>query len=157
MKGLKFTIEVSKLKEMGYTFQKLYAANYKTYRKKIGDHTIWLWEKGRTLEINDWHQHTGNIIEFYKNNLEKHIFDNKDLPKPSPYMKLRVKEDTSEVIFKDMDEYYQSLSDFTKEKDKEKQKKLIEDYETKYDDYRNVVLYIPSFQAILDEVKVLTV
>lgn len=156
MKELIFNINVSKLKGMGYTFQKLYAADYKTYRKKIGDYTIWLWVKGRLIEVDDWHQHTNSIIEFYKNNLEKHISDNKDLPKPSDFMRLRIHEETSEVIFKDMQEYYQHLMDFGKKTSEKDKIKTIEDYETKYENYRNVVIYIPKFQTIINEIDLLT-
>ncbi len=144
---LKFTIPLKELKGRGYTFQKLFAADYKSYRIKIDDHTIWLWEKGRLLEINDWHQHTGNIIEFYKNNLDKHTELNSKLPKPSQRMVLRINEETSEVSFKDMEEYFNLIrNNYVDE----------EVYEKKYEGFREVVIYIPSFHLILNEISVLT-
>jgi hypothetical protein len=147
MKELHYTINEGKLKSMGYTFQKLYAANYKSYRKEIGHTKVWLWSKGKTIEINDWHQHTANIIEFYKENLEAHKERESLMPKPSDYMVLRVKEDDSSVIFKDKIEYYNVIGKSDAEQDA---------YFNKYENYREVVIYMPNFQDILDEIEILT-
>ncbi len=157
MKFLQFTIATGKLQEMGYTFQKLYARDYKTYRKKINDWTIWLWVQERRLEIDDWFHYTGPIIDFYKKNLEA----NQELPymkevkrrRPESiaheYMKLFVHEETCEVIFYDMDGYMEAMSqkDFMK---------ASEAFEKKYEGYRKIVIHIPTFNNVLAEIETLT-
>lgn len=37
-----------------WIFQKLYARNYRTYRKEFIEDTIWIWQKQRVIEINDF-------------------------------------------------------------------------------------------------------
>lgn len=147
MKELHYTIKEGELKSMGYTFQKLYAANYITYRKKIGDYAIWLWSKGKTVEIDDWHQHTINILNFYKENLQSYTESESKMPKPSEYMVLKIKEDDSTVILKDKREYYDIIGKSDAEQNA---------YFKKYENYREVVIYMPNFQAILDEIEILT-
>lgn len=56
MKYIKFTGKYKDLKAMGYTFQKLYARNYRCYHKSIAEYssqTIWIWQKDNRVEIMD--------------------------------------------------------------------------------------------------------
>ena len=66
-KYIRFTRNFKDLKPMGYTFQKLYANNYNTYRKSIDPEgysdSIWIWQAGRMVECNDLHQYSYLIIE----------------------------------------------------------------------------------------------
>lgn len=52
---LKFTGKFRDLKPAGYTFQKLYARNYRSYRKEVSPaETIWIWQhNGGYVEFND--------------------------------------------------------------------------------------------------------
>ncbi len=148
---LKFTIDIKKLKGLGYTFQKLYARNYKTYRKDIGKggRTIWLWVLERRIEIDDWFSDTGAILEFYKKNRNHPEFDrlNKAGEKWN-YYKIRLCNSTGEIIEYDNKEYYQELSS--------KDDKSIEKYFEKYKDYREIVFYKPTMEFLLKEIEVLT-
>jgi hypothetical protein len=80
---MKFTGEFKSLCKKGYTFQKLYANNYKCYHKKHikeGLH-FWIWvADGGYIELNDWYNHTEAIvnliksIDWSKQELQKSIF-----------------------------------------------------------------------------------
>jgi hypothetical protein len=66
---MKFTGTFKNLKNHGYTFQKLYAANYKCYRKKINeyDSTLWIFVgNGGSIEFEDWYGNTERLIELIK-------------------------------------------------------------------------------------------
>ncbi len=134
---MKFTIEITELKKRGYTFQKLYASNYKSYRKKIGDYKIWLWVIERELEIDDWHQHTDNIIKFFKKHDKKRAI----LIGMGKYMQLKVNRKTSEVLLKEPD-----ALEYTN----------YEAYIKKWEDWTNVVIHIESFREVVKEVNILT-
>lgn len=64
---MRYTVKEKVLKGMGYTFQLLFAGNYVSYRKKVGENlTIWLWKMGKTLEVNDWYGCTERVVNFYR-------------------------------------------------------------------------------------------
>ncbi len=74
---LKFTGDYSKLQSMGYTFQKLYADNYMSWRK---DDLI-IWKRGAELVINNFDGHklitfmrTRPTIRTYKNSITKWFY-----------------------------------------------------------------------------------
>ena len=61
----KFLGRFRELIPAGYTFQKMYARNYRCYWKKIqyGDH-IWIWQHlGGYVELNDYYGFSGLIID----------------------------------------------------------------------------------------------
>lgn len=69
---MNYSISESKFKTLGYTFQKLYAMEYKTYRKEVNKcYTIWCWVKGKKIEINDFFGYTENVIDYFLNNQDK--------------------------------------------------------------------------------------
>lgn len=66
-KYIKFIGKFKDLKPMGYTFQRLYANDYNTWRKSVdpegyGD-TIWVWQKGKAVELNDLYGYSYLIME----------------------------------------------------------------------------------------------
>lgn len=145
---MEFTTPIKELIPRGYTFQKLYAADYKTYRKEIGEYNeyvIWLWQKDRQLEINDWYNRTGNVIKCYKDNLEQWKIDNAKLPRPRSCMSLNLNNQTGEVTLRNMKEYYEMVMS----KDDKLQNKW-------YKTYREVVLHIELFDEVIKEVNFLT-
>jgi len=76
---MKFTGKLGDLKSKGYTHQKLYANEYISYRKAVAkthesDYsgmTVWVWSKGKTIEVADWHDDTEAIVKCFKDNLKK--------------------------------------------------------------------------------------
>jgi len=66
-KYIRFIGNFKDLKPMGYTFQRLYARDYNTYRKSIDPEgysdSIWIWQAGRMVECNDLHQYSYLIIQ----------------------------------------------------------------------------------------------
>ena len=145
---MKFTAPIKELKPRGYTFQKLYAADYVTYRKEFGKHgsyKIWLWKKGRQLEINDWYGSTGDVIECYKNNIEQWKIDNSKLSVPMSGMSLNLNNKTGEVTLRDMEEYLKMFMS--------KDEKIVKEW---YDTYREVIIHIDLFEEVLKEVEYLT-
>lgn len=68
---IKFIGDFKELKKIGYTFSKLYANNYICYNDKkenglCGD--IWIWKKGREIEIMDLYGNSHILLQ--------HIIDN---------------------------------------------------------------------------------
>lgn len=146
-KSLHFTVNVKELKNRGYTFQKLYAAEYKTYRKKINDYTIWLWVKGKEIEIEDWFSLTGPIIDFIKKHYDEWKVENDKLPSPSEVITLHIERDTGEIKFKDYDEYYKAMFGDDVESDI---------YRKKYDRWREYDIHYETFKDVLTEIDWLT-
>lgn len=71
LKQYAYTGDVKKLKTIGFTFQKLYAYNYKTY---MNDHMIMYVVSKMAVELNRVHpEHQATFIAF--------ILENKDKPK----------------------------------------------------------------------------
>lgn len=132
---MNYTIKEILLKERGYTFQKLYASNYKCYHKKINkNYTLWLWVAKKTIEVNGWHQHTKSIIDFYLNN----ILDKN-------YIKIQINHDTGDIQFYDYAEY----------------SKVIESgcwntWIEKYESYHEVLLVKDSMNELIKEIEYLT-
>ncbi len=144
---MQFTTPVKELKPRGYTFQKLYASDYITYRKEFGEYTsytIWLWKKGRELEINSWYGYTENIVNFYRDNLEAYKEKNKTMTKPLDYMVLELHRDTGEVRLRNTDRYI----DVKFGND--------EDAKQEYSRWREVFLDFDLFDQVIKEVKYLT-
>lgn len=52
------------LKQMGYKYQKLYAANYICYHKD----GIWIWRKGKELEIEDLYSDSHLVLQYFIDN-----------------------------------------------------------------------------------------
>jgi len=50
-------------KDLGYDFQKLYAANYNCYHK---DNVIYIWQKGNVVELSDLKEWSWSMFEFFK-------------------------------------------------------------------------------------------
>lgn len=138
---MKFTIETKQLKERGYIFQKLFARNYKTYRKAIKEYTIWLWVLEHSIEIKDWHEHTEAVLNFFKNNIEENQRRLEGTTYSKDYMRLRLNRKTGEVIFKD----FEML-----------QFEDTEAYDTKWTDWEDIILGINTFQEVVKEVNILT-
>jgi len=98
-KILKYQVSEDVFKERGYTFQKLYAAEYPVYHKKVGDYHIWCWVNEKEIVVKDWHGFlTPTIIKYY--------FDNKDDENKVrhsakldwDYMKCYLDRDTGEIV-----------------------------------------------------------
>lgn len=144
---LKWNYPSRLLKTRGYTFQKLYARNHKTYRKKIGDFTIWLWETEKSLEVDDWHGNTGNIIEFFKNNKQhfkkSQMFDFSSL-------KIQYNLETAEVQLFDYEEYYKIFQKENKSTDN-----CWDEWEEKYKDWRTLVIS-DKFERVIEEIEILS-
>lgn len=71
MKIIQFTGQFNKLPALGFKFQKLYALNHRCYHNggiyhEKGLPSFWIWQKGRDIEIEDWHGLSAYIVEFLK-------------------------------------------------------------------------------------------
>jgi hypothetical protein len=69
MKKLRYTGKFKDLIPLGYRFQKMYARNYRCYHtydvNKLEDKpSFWIYQKGRSIEIEDWNGLEAPIIEY---------------------------------------------------------------------------------------------
>lgn len=103
MEQLKFNIDTKKLKGMGYTFQKLYARNYKTYSKKVGCYKVWIWVKDKSIEVTQFQYNDKNIIAFYEANANSPLFNEISVvfKEPKNYIVVLSNGETGEVKLKD--------------------------------------------------------
>lgn len=68
---LNFTVDVDVFKERGYTYQELYANDYPVYHKDImKGKKLWCWLDRKTIEFDDFHSLTKNVIEYYIENCD---------------------------------------------------------------------------------------
>lgn len=138
---LTYSIPEKEFKKRGYTFQKLYAANYKTYRKTLEGYKIWIWVKDKMIEINDWHEHTSKVIDFY---LKYRDYTPEELTK-SDYLKLQLNHKTGHIQLFDYEEYFKVFETGSWDN------WIAKDY----DSYSTIVLSKNNFQLIIDEIKTL--
>lgn len=52
-KYIRFIGRLNNLKSMGYTFQKMYARNYRCWHKEAEGQAVWIWDKNKEVEIMD--------------------------------------------------------------------------------------------------------
>lgn len=65
MLRLTFTGRYSELKNHGFAFQALYARNYRQWARELsGGHTLRVWQKGNTVEIDDFYGRSGAVADF---------------------------------------------------------------------------------------------
>ncbi len=136
---MNYTINESEFKPLGYTFQKLYAMEYKTYRKEVNScYTIWCWVKGKAIEINDFYGNTEKVIDYFLNNQDKakysKTFDYE-------YMPIYLNHKTGEII--DKSSAMKSIGD------------LDAWFDSKYitdNDWRDVCLPVKKFKEVIEEI-----
>ena len=96
---MKFTGQFNQLKHKGFKFLKMYGRNHICYLKRIkpttvldgneyGGVAIWVWKKGRDIEIDDYYDATSNIVEFFKKNLSYWEWKKVDRDSPKSLYKL---------------------------------------------------------------------
>ena len=71
---LKFTRPVKELKDLGFTFHKMFASNYKAYNLDlITDETysVWLYVKGHDVEFGGFFSQTALVMDTVKSEIEK--------------------------------------------------------------------------------------
>lgn len=59
---MKFTGKFKDLSRKGFVFQKLYARNFKSYRKRSENYCIWIWVRDREIEVDDWYNCTEGVL-----------------------------------------------------------------------------------------------
>lgn len=60
MKMIEFTGDFKQLIPMGYKFSRMYARNYICYHQD----DIWIWKKGKDIEINDFYSKSHLILSY---------------------------------------------------------------------------------------------
>ena len=67
--SLQFKGKFLDLKHLGFTFQRMFANNYRCWHRQFdftktynGTLTVWIWQKGNEVEIEDWYHHSVAIL-----------------------------------------------------------------------------------------------
>lgn len=139
---MNWSIPAKQLKSLGYTFQKMYAADYKCYHKKLSTKsniTLWLWVAGKTIEVNDWHQFTGSVIEFYKANKDQSDGVS-DIG-----IKIQLNRETGYIQLYDYKSYYEVF-----------ESKSWDSWKEKYDDWQEIYLSHDGMKLLFKEIDILT-
>jgi len=149
-KYIKFIGKFKDLKPMGYkfanghNFTKMFSANYRCWNKSIEKNgyldIIWIWSKGKEVQINDLHQWSYTVIEELINKKRKgYRHDTCNLfPIPDPIGKFILDIKTGELIDWSVE---MCSGAFFFNKQKETGKKLTEkDMREYYDRYRTVFI-----------------
>jgi len=155
---MNFTIDPKQLIPRGYTFQKLYARNYKCYHRKLASgHRLWLWMKGRNIEINDWYDQSENLIKFFIQNQDCPLFDEIGWQgNPKNYIKVQMNPEDGFVQLYDDKEYFQV---FEKSRNLPKSRKgeAWSVWTEKYGDWHNeIIMHRDSMTELINEVNYLT-
>jgi hypothetical protein len=116
---------------------------YETFCKKIGHHgeyTILLWVAQASIEINDWFNATGAVIEMCKPHLDNPEKINKTLGfkggmMAEEYLHLSYHKQTEKVVFRNKGDEYED--GYSKE-------------------WRTITIYIPYFKQVVKEIEAIT-
>ena len=109
---MRYTIKERELKGLGYVFNN---HDYKSYHLVIKEYKyiIWLFVAQKHFYVNDWYQHTYNIIEFYKANRDVEVFLKED------YVGIGLHRETGNIILnRRWEEADEILSEIPIDKDK---------------------------------------
>ncbi len=126
---------------MGYIFQKLFGDDRKSYRLEIEKYhyTIWLWVIGKTIHVNDWYDHTYDVIEFYKANKDDSIFSDKN------YIRIALNRQTGEVFLNNRWEEFDRLMKSSDEN--------VLKLKDKYKDTSEIYLYKDKMDKVIIELE----
>jgi len=141
---LNYNIKESKLKDLGYTFSKAYAANYKVYTKKLPDSIDFMscWVNGKSIEHSQWLGYTEKVINFFGEKYKEWVMSNNKLPKPRRAMIVYLNRENGEILLKDFKEYFGSMTS-----DKE-----FDTYCDKYNKYNEIYLFPETMKIIKKEI-----
>ena len=127
---IKLTISLS------YEFLKLYAMNYICYHKKVADcYSVWVWKKGRYVEVKDWYDQTFLVVLFYLKNR-----DNVE----GEYLHAMWNRDKRELLVKDYSKLW---------KKNRLGKTVYTDY---YKDYEEIGFHRESMDELVEELKLIS-
>lgn len=141
---MNYTIKEGRLKNLGYAYIKIdiQGQKFKTYQKKIGSNTIYLYQRGKQIIVNDWAVFTLHIIDFYREKVDHPIFfkkrTNGDI---KGYMRILVSY-TGEIKLYDDKLYNKCIreNDMTK-------------FHNKYRHHKEIILYKKDMDLLLEEIE----
>jgi len=138
-KELKINVDNSYFENNDYIFQKLYAAQYPVYHKKLTEYTLWCWVDNGDIEINDWYNNSLLITEFYIKNRDK--MKQSKMFKDYKYLDCMLFLKTNEIVLKD---------DIIK-----KFKNRLEFYKSDYNNNRHIqhIVLTTLFDDVVSELK----
>lgn len=150
MDTLIINADVKALIPRGYKFQKLYARDYKCYHKKITpSYTIWVWIKGKSIEVNDWYANTKAIISLFKEHINNPIFKEVGFGGDFRSLKIQSCQRTGQVQIFDYEEYSKVFIS--------KAKNPWKDWMAKYEDWNNeIYLRKDEMIKLIKEINFLT-
>lgn len=136
---MKWNISVAEARKLGYQF--VNSMNGKCYYKEVSPkckRTIWLYERGKRIEIDTWQQSTDKILEFYKANMDKTDGNNQ-------YgIKVQVNELTEDVQLYDYDMFYRAI----KTSDWDEWNEKYSEYSEYYLSHESMKLTFKELEAI---------
>jgi hypothetical protein len=94
---IKFTGDYSKLKSMGYVFQRLFAGNYMQWCSDGGEGELRVWKRGAELTIGRYINHEGDFLY----HLLKYREDDKPLPLKHNCVPVWIQNETDKVSLDD--------------------------------------------------------
>jgi len=149
MEELHYKVSVQELRERGYTFQKLFARNYKCYWKDLeATHSIWCWVAGKTIEIKDLYCRSKLVLDYFLRHKDNESMWFKGAMFPDyKYLHTRFNRKTGEIITRE--EIIEKVKPKTYEEMFNAVHKPVKDWE-------ELVFHYDIWLGIADEVKFLT-
>jgi len=145
---MKYVIHEYQFKSLGFTFQKLYASNYKCYwmdNISACQHRIWCWVLGKDIELDSFGRHTESVIYAFKTNrTNPNAFMSRKVD-DSDYMQLLLNRDTGEVITRHQAVLNWGGGDYLK----------FLDVQCEQKDWNEVVLVPEDFDVALEVIDIL--
>jgi hypothetical protein len=148
MSHILFTGNFRDLIPMGFRFEKKFARNYRCYTtynpedvRNSPPHPLWIYQKGRSVEIDDWDNHEVSILKY----MEGKTFE-------KGYVVLYAVKATDEIRDGTTVENTTSIHMryLTKQISQEKMNELVDKY---YATYREVIVDVPALYKQLDLIK----
>ena len=146
-KRISFTGNFRDLIPMGFTFQKLFANNYRSYRfglesqPTVTEHTFWIWQHyGGYMEIDDLgHRHSATLLEYA---LNAYIDEPCDFSECYRFVIDR----ESDVMERDHENVYmQMMVKYHHSESKEEKQKIVDEY---YERWRTKTIWGPLFEKM---------
>ena len=146
MSHILFTGNFRDLIPLGFRFEKKYARNYRCYTtynpedvRSSPAHPLWIYQKGRSVEIDDWGNHEVSILKY----LEGKTFK-------KGYVVLYAVKATDEICTDVENTTSIAMRHLTGQISQEKMDELVDKY---YATYREIVIDVPAIYKELDRIK----
>lgn len=141
---MRYLIKERNFKRLGFSFEKLHAANYRAYRKVVDGFHILCWVKGKEIQVDGTHGFVNEVFNFFKANINSPYVQGRE--GNEAFMCLLINTKTGDIVHK-----------------KELKERFKPDWDALFDskyyasgDYKETYLPIEAFRKVVECVEVIS-